>query len=163
MTKLRARMTVIWPSPLRTMMKQIGPPDIDESGICPIVLPGLSSVNAAISMLLGPRQEDSYNGPHSLLSASLPPRVSLPLIKVFFDHLFPIMPVLDRNAYLSSNRLRSDAPLPSREYSMLAAASALTAVQLNLPAGFIQQDLPSSSPELLVEECLRERRECGLY
>jgi hypothetical protein len=43
---------------------------------------------------------------------------------------------------------------------MLAAASALTAVQLNLPAGFIQQDLPSSSPELLVEECLRERREC---
>lgn len=100
-----------------------------------------------------------FNSQSKVSSTSLPPRAFLPLVQVFFDQLFPIMPVLDRNVYLNSDLLRGDAPLSSEDYCMLAAATALTAVQLSLAADFIQQDFPTLSAELLVEECLRERRQ----
>jgi hypothetical protein len=133
---------------------------IDKTAIASPELSGGSSIHVAATMVPGnPRHRDSYYNPYNRdSSAPLPSRVFLPFMNIFFDQLFPIMPVLDRHMYLDSDLLEGDAPLSSGDYSMLAAVSALTVVQLNLPTSFVQQDLVSLSPELLVDECLRERR-----
>ncbi|OBT63246.1 hypothetical protein VE03_07780 [Pseudogymnoascus sp. 23342-1-I1] len=85
----------------------------------------------------------------------------LPLIEMFFDHLFPIMPVLDRNKYLNSKMLGDEIALPPGDYALLTAVSALTIVQLSLPGHFVPNEVPTISAGMLIEECLRTRHQCN--
>ena len=87
----------------------------------------------------------------------LPPIVLLPFLEMFFDHLFPIMPVLDRELYLNS--ICHQDSTSSDQYCLLTAVSAVTIVQLNLPATFVEQSIPGLSAGLLVEQCLQERNQ----
>lgn len=88
----------------------------------------------------------------------LPPSFFLPYVKLFFSHLFPIMPVLDRHVYLDSDLLQGhEKPLTSSNYALLTALAAATVVQLNLPTAFSSEDAPAVSPELLIRHCLEER------
>jgi hypothetical protein len=106
--------------------------------------------------------EDSYNG-----WPDKKPRIQvsivdlLPLIEMYFDHLFPIMPVLDRNKYLNSKVLEDQVALPPGEHALLTAVSALTIVQLSLPGHFVPNDIPTISAGMLIEECLRTRHSCN--
>lgn len=85
----------------------------------------------------------------------------LPLIEMYFDHLFPIMPVLDRNKYLNSKLLGNQVALPPGEYALLTAVSALTIVQLSLPGHFVPNEIPTISAGMLIEECLWMRHKCN--
>lgn len=85
----------------------------------------------------------------------------LPLIEMFFDHLFPIMPVLDRKKYFKSKMLGDEIALPPGEHALLTAVSALTIVQLSLPGHFVPNDVPTISAGTLIEECLRTRHNCN--
>ena len=85
----------------------------------------------------------------------LPPIVLLPFLEMFFDHLFPIMPVLDRELYLNS--ICHQDSISSDQYCLLTAVSAVTIVQLNLTIAFVEQSIPGLSAGLLVEQCLQER------
>lgn len=91
--------------------------------------------------------------------AQIPGHVLLPFVELFFQQMFPIMPVLDRELYLNTDLLNRQEPLESGQYCLLAALSAVIIVQLNLPPDIVQQTSPGLSAELLVEECFRERRQ----
>jgi hypothetical protein len=67
------------------------------------------------------------------------------------------MPVLDRELYLNS--ICHEESLSPDQYCLLTAVSAITIVQLNLPVVFVEQNIPGLSAALLVEQCLRERRQ----
>lgn len=86
-----------------------------------------------------------------------------PYVQLFFNHLFPIMPIIDRALYLDPTLYDNTSSLSSETYAFLCALSAATIVQLDAatePPSF--QPLPGrhgSEAEVLVQECLRSRRE----
>lgn len=96
-----------------------------------------------------------YNVFSDPLEANFPPIILLPFLEMFFNYLFPIMPVLDRDLYLST--ICHQESVSPDEYCLLTAVSAVTIVQLNLPVTFVEQDIPGLSAEHLVKQCLQER------
>ncbi|KAK5737884.1 hypothetical protein LTR17_006322 [Elasticomyces elasticus] len=102
-------------------------------------------------------------------SAMLPPILSerppqripgdrfLPYMQLFFGHMFPIMPVLDRNLYLDPRLYAEIDRLDSDMYCLLCALCAAIIVQLDAT---VPLPFPDSKPmdEVFAEECLRERK-----
>ena len=126
---------------------------IDESIVPVPEVP--SEVPAADYPPWVPEPDKEYAlGPACSLAPSLPSQALLPLVELFFERLYPIMPVVDRGVL---DLLRDNAPLTSHDYCMLTAAAALTAVQLSLQPDIVQQGFPSLTAEVLVRECLAER------
>jgi Fungal specific transcription factor domain len=117
------------------------PPDFDRE----IIIPGP----------LGSPKAHSYS--RRTLRDRIPTTVLLPFVELFFDHLFPIMPVLDREYYFSLDVLLGGTALPLEEYTLLTAMAAVTIVQLNLSADQVEQNMPGLSAEVLVEESIYER------
>lgn len=95
------------------------------------------------------------------------PRVSNarfhPYAQLFFNHLFPIMPVIDPKVYLDNRLYDQTNVLTSEVYAFLCALSAATIVQLDasvpLPPFDSLPGRPISEAEMFSEECLRTRRE----
>ncbi|KAK6506573.1 hypothetical protein TWF506_011478 [Arthrobotrys conoides] len=58
----------------------------------------------------------------------------VPYIRLFLEHIYPIMPVFDRNKLVTDLELRVDdqGPLPLEEIAMFSALSAAVILQLNL-------------------------------
>ncbi|KFY14268.1 hypothetical protein V492_02730 [Pseudogymnoascus sp. VKM F-4246] len=116
--------------------------------------PGLASQRAV--------SENSYDDwPSKRPRIQVSPEDLLPVIEMYFDHLFPIMPVLDRNKYLSSKTLEDQISLAPGEHSLLNAVSALTIVQLSLPGHYVPSENPTISAAMLIDECLRIRHKCN--
>ncbi|KAF2478833.1 fungal-specific transcription factor domain-containing protein [Neohortaea acidophila] len=95
----------------------------------------------------------------SSLHLRLPAECFLPYIKLFFDHMFPIMPVIDRNIYVNPNLYTDSSLLTPDEYCFLCSICAATMVQLD---DSISQPPaihpPKRNDDLFAEECLRERK-----
>lgn len=112
-----------------------------------------------------PRRAVSENSYHDWPDQRPHIRISiedlLPVIEMYFDHLFPIMPVLDRNKYLNSKLAVDQLGLPPGEHALLTAVSALTIVQLSLPGHFVPNENPTISAGMLIDECLRTRHKCN--
>lgn len=82
----------------------------------------------------------------------------LPFIQLFFNHMFAIMPVIDRNIYLDPT-FYTHGMMSAEVYCFLSALCAATIVQLD--ESIPQPPLlhPSKhSDDLFAEECLRERK-----
>lgn len=97
------------------------------------------------------------------LPSHLPSEIFLPYVLLFFNHLFPIMPIIDRETYLNPSLYNASSSFTSETYAFLCALSAATIVQLDaaaeLPPFVVPPGIaPAHSPaELFVSECLRER------
>lgn len=85
----------------------------------------------------------------------------VPYVKLFFEHLYPIMPVLDRHKYLESDLLLSQSLLASDEYALLCALCAATIVQLDADTAFPSTPvtLHQITADYLALESIRERQE----
>lgn len=94
---------------------------------------------------------------HGSTTTMLPATYFLPYVQLFFEHLFPIMPVLDRLTYLDSDLLRGQDPLPPGDYALLTALAAATTVQLNCSPGCPSLDGSASPADVLVRNCLDVR------
>ncbi|KAF2722128.1 hypothetical protein K431DRAFT_284328 [Polychaeton citri CBS 116435] len=93
-------------------------------------------------------------------ASRLPSDTFQPYIQLFFQHMFPIMPVIDKQVYLDPNLYNSASScLSSDMYCFLCAICAATIVQLDAS---IPQPSPISpgkaTDDLFAEECLRERK-----
>lgn len=89
----------------------------------------------------------------------LPPVVFDSYLELFFQHIHPIMPVLDRRKYLDPSFL-SGPTLPPDEYCLLTSLAALTTAQLQLPRqtpDFGPSDTFLLPGEYFVRECLQHR------
>lgn len=83
----------------------------------------------------------------------------LPYVQLFFGHMFPIMPVIDRNVYLDPRLYADTEALTPDVYAFLCALCAATIVQLDAT---IPQPSPlhpnKATDDLFANESLRERR-----
>ncbi|GIZ46106.1 hypothetical protein CKM354_000924500 [Cercospora kikuchii] len=89
---------------------------------------------------------------------AIPPETFLPFVQLFFEHMFAIMPILDRSVFLDSG-VYSNHNMSSEMYAFLCALCATTVIQLDTS---IPQP-PSIHPvkrndAIFAEECLRERK-----
>ena len=95
-------------------------------------------------------------------SEALPLRIPgehfYPYVQLFFEHMFPIMPIIDRTLYLDTEFYTSSI-WTADIYCFMCAICAATIVQLD---DSIQQPLPlypgKRNDDLFAEECLRERK-----
>ncbi|KAK0930895.1 hypothetical protein LTR29_016608 [Friedmanniomyces endolithicus] len=80
-------------------------------------------------------------------------------MQLFFGHMFPSMPVIDRNLYLDPRIYADTDTLGTETYCLLCALSAATIVQLDAstPLPYLQ---PHNRPtdDIFAKECLRERK-----
>lgn len=101
------------------------------------------------------------------LALRLPGHHFLPYVSLFYNHMFPIMPVIDANIYLDPAMYSDSTMWSADRYCFLCAIAAATIVQLD-------ESIPQPPPlrqgrrtdDLFAEECLRERKtfdyiECG--
>ena len=92
----------------------------------------------------------------------LPPESFIPYVELFFEHMYPIMPILDRKYYIDSGVLSSHTALPAEQYLLLCALSAMTIVQLEaapqVPHVNGNPGDSEAAAEVFARECLRERR-----
>lgn len=96
-------------------------------------------------------------------SEALPPRLPsdsfFPYIRLFYDHMFSIMPIIDRNIYLDPAIYTNASQASSDVYCFLCSICAATIVQLD-------ESIPQPAPlqpgrrtdDLFADECLRERK-----
>lgn len=92
----------------------------------------------------------------------LPTESFIPYVELFFEHMYPIMPILDRRYYIDSGILSSHSALPAEHYLLLCALSAMTIVQLEVTPSvpYVNGNAGDSeaAAEIFAKECLRERR-----
>ena len=117
-------------------------------------LPGITSNPSTPEK--GPFPFSGYPG------VRLPSESFIPYVDLFFEHMYPIMPVLDRKYYIESGILSSHTALPSDQYLLLCALSAMTIVQLEaapqVPNINGNPGDSEAAAEIFAKECLRERR-----
>lgn len=89
----------------------------------------------------------------------LPGDSFLPYVQLFFAHMFPIMPVIDRNFYLEPSFYTDSNALSSDMYCFLCALCAATIVQLDASTPQPPPLHPSrATDDVFALECLRERK-----
>lgn len=92
-------------------------------------------------------------------SQRIPGEHFLPYVQLFFDHMFPIMPIIDRNIYLDPVFFTDINAFSPDMYCFLCALCAATVVQLDTSIPQPSPIHPSkSTDEAFVQECLRERQ-----
>lgn len=113
----------------------------------------VSAGSETIPQVLSPSSSEGYQ--HRLL----PAETFLPYIQLFFSHMFPIMPVIDRNIYLDPGLYTNNRHMSSELYCFLCALCAATVVQLDESIPQPPSPFPSRRADVLfAEECLRERK-----
>ena len=89
---------------------------------------------------------------------AIPTETFMPFVQLFFDHMFAIMPVLDRSVFLDPY-VYSNHSMSSEMYAFLCALCATTVVQLDDSISQPPPIHPSKKTDaLFAEECLRERK-----
>jgi hypothetical protein len=111
----------------------------------------------------------------------LPPSTFLPYVYIFFDRLFPVFPVVDKESLLVllESEQQQEQPLPANIYSFLAAVSAAVITQLNLTESVNSKihtlttdhgemeilpnfnSLTAFSAQAFVAQCLQARQRSG--
>ena len=81
-------------------------------------------------------------------------------MKLFFQHMFPIMPVIPRSVYLDPNLFINSTPMSPDIYCFLCALCATTIIQLDASVSTPPPLRPgSATDDVFAEECIRERRD----
>lgn len=135
----------------------------------PQPLPTDSSLLAAAYAYNGawvrPAAQPQPTSLHQSIMQPVPPRISNarfhPYAQLFFNHLFPIMPVIDPKIYLDHRIYDHSNQLLPETYTFLCALSAATIVQLEssvpLPPFDPLPGRPISEADMFIEELFRAR------
>lgn len=119
------------------------------------IIPEQTSSPSATSV-----SEIQVSHPYEGTVRQLPTVVFKSCLELFFQHIHPIMPVLDRAKYLDPSFF-SDPHLPPEEYQLLTSLAALTIAQLQLPRQTLEfgcSDTLLLSGDFFMRECLEHRR-----
>ncbi|KAH6970220.1 fungal-specific transcription factor domain-containing protein [Fusarium avenaceum] len=161
--------------------------DTSSDGTSPISLQRFSTVDSHLGQAISTPEDlhfdsselgvwasndrvEAYLQPSLLI---LPRSTFLPYVHSFFQRLYPVFPVIDKECLLSllQSDERQEQPLPSGLYSFLTALSAAVIVQLNVAdLGSLEvQSLtlddidhspqPAFSAQFFVSQCLQARQQ----
>ncbi|KAK3072253.1 hypothetical protein LTR53_007152 [Teratosphaeriaceae sp. CCFEE 6253] len=97
-----------------------------------------------------------------ILSNNFPQRMTgdsfSPYMQLFFEHMFPIMPILDQNFYLDPRLYADPRALGLDQYCLLCALCAATIVQLDASVPQPASLHTKAMDDVFAEECVRERK-----
>ena len=110
------------------------------------------SASSDIPSIMSPAISETYQ--HRLSGESF-----LPYMKLFYRHMFPIMPVIESSFWLDPSLYNNSSRLTSDMYCFLCSICAATIVQLD-------ESIPQPPPlhptkrmdDVFADDCLRERR-----
>ncbi|KAF2159636.1 hypothetical protein M409DRAFT_29955 [Zasmidium cellare ATCC 36951] len=112
----------------------------------------VSTHSEGIPRVASPTSTDGYS--HRALVGDF-----LPYIHLFFNHMFAIMPIIDRNIYMDPSLYANPHRMSSDLYCFLCALCAATVVQLDESIPQPPSPHPTKRADhLFAEECMRERR-----
>ena len=115
----------------------------------------MSANSDTIPSIPSPTSSDRYQQPPRILNETFEPYV-----KLFFQHMFPIMPVIPRSVYLDPNLFINSTPMSPDIYCFLCALCATTIIQLDASVSTPPPLRPgSATDDVFAEECIRERRD----
>ncbi|SMR59248.1 unnamed protein product [Zymoseptoria tritici ST99CH_1E4] len=123
-----------------------------QQGWTPKQPESVSTASESIQRVFSPSSSEHHT------QRALSPDNFLPYVRLFFQNMYSIMPVIDRNVYLDPV-IYTNRPMSSELYAFMCALCAATIVQLD---DSIPQPPPlhpgKPSDSLFAEECLRERK-----
>jgi len=114
-----------------------------------------SATSDTVPSIPSPTSSDRYQQPPRILNETFEPYV-----KLFFQHMFPIMPIIPRSVYLDPNLFNNSTTMSPEIYCFLCALCATTIIQLDASVTTPPPLRPgSASDDVFAEECIRERRD----
>ena len=114
--------------------------------------PESASGGSNIPQMMSPSSSDTNH--HRISGESF-----LPYIRLFYAHMFPIMPIIDRSIYLDPSYYTNSGMWTSDMYAFLCSVCAATVVQLDESIAQPPQLSPvKRTGDVFADECLRERR-----
>lgn len=115
----------------------------------------MSATSETVPSIASPTSSDRYHQPPRILNETFQPYVVL-----FFNHMFPIMPIIPQNVYLDPNLFVNSAPMSPALYCFLCALCATTIIQLDASIPTPPPLRPGkATDDVFAEECIRERRD----
>lgn len=115
----------------------------------------MSATSEAVPSVSSPASSDRYPQPPRIPSDAFQPYVQL-----FFAHMFPIMPIIDRSVYLDPSLFVNSAMMSPDIYCFLCALCATTIIQLDASIATPPPLRPGkATDDVFAEECIRERRD----
>jgi hypothetical protein len=115
----------------------------------------MSATSDTVPSIPSPTSSDRFHQ-----TPRIPNETFQPYVVLFFNHMFPIMPIIPKNVYLDPNLFVNSAPMSPAIYCFLCALCATTIVQLDA-------SIPTPPPlrlgkatdDVFAEECIRVRRD----
>ena len=115
----------------------------------------MSATSDTIPSIPSPTSSDRYQQPQRILNETFEPYV-----KLFFQHMFPIMPIIPRSVYLDPNLFMNSTSMSPEIYCFLCALCATTIIQLDASVSTPPPLRPGrATDDVFAEECIRERRD----
>ncbi|KAL1583053.1 hypothetical protein WHR41_08460 [Cladosporium halotolerans] len=115
----------------------------------------MSAASETVPSIPSPSSSDRLFQPSRISSEAF-----LPYVQLFFAHMFPIMPIIDRNVYLDPHLFAHSATLSPEIYCFLCALCATTIIQLDASIPTPPPLRPGkATDDVFAEECIRERRD----
>jgi len=115
----------------------------------------MSAASETVPSIPSPSSSDRLFQPSRISSEAF-----LPYVQLFFAHMFPIMPIIDRNVYLDPHLFANSATLSPEIYCFLCALCATTIIQLDASIPTPPPLRPGkATDDVFAEECIRERRD----
>ena len=97
--------------------------------------------------------------PDTFQHSRLPSEHFIPYVRLFFNHMFPIMPIIDHNIYLDPTLYTNSSLWSPDMYCFLCALCAATIVQLDTSIPQPPPLHPSKATDhIFADECVRERK-----
>lgn len=115
----------------------------------------MSATSETIQSVPSPTSSDRYQQPPRILNETFQPYVVL-----FFQHMFPIMPIIPQSVYLAPHLFMNSESTSPALYCFLCALCATTIIQLDASIPTPPPLRPGkATDDVFAEECIRERRD----
>lgn len=115
----------------------------------------MSATSETVRSIPSPASSDRYMQPQRIAA-----EIFQPYVQLFFAHMFPIMPIIDRSIYLDQDFFVNSAAMDTGIYCFLCALCATTIVQLDASIPTPPPLKPGkATDDVFAEECIRERRD----
>lgn len=115
----------------------------------------MSATSETLPSIPSPSSSDRYLHPPRILNEAFEPYV-----KLYFRHMFPIMPIIPQSVYLDPSLFVNSTAMSPEIYCFVCSLCAMTIIQLDASIPTPPPLRPGkATDDVFAEECIRERRD----